>query len=50
MASLKTFYRFLGETNQMSAGDVEEILALLERDRGYYLELAQYLEGEPTDT
>ena len=50
MASLKTFYRFLGETNQMSAADVEEILALLERDRGYYLELAQYLEGEPTDT
>jgi hypothetical protein len=44
IASLKKFYICLKETGQMPAEDSDEILALLQKDREYYLELAREFE------
>lgn len=45
IASLKTFYTFLRETDQMPAVDNDEILRLLQEHRGYYIELAREFEA-----
>jgi hypothetical protein len=42
--SLKKFYTCLKETGQMPAEDSDEILALLQKDREYYLQLARDFE------
>jgi hypothetical protein len=47
IASLKKFTICLREMGQMGAEESNEILALLREDRGYYIELARYLEEGP---
>ncbi len=44
ITALKKFYAYLKEMQQMPVEDADEILELLQRDRDYYLELAQELE------
>jgi hypothetical protein len=44
IASLKKFYLFLRETEEMPAEEADEILDLLREDRGYYLDLASDFE------
>jgi hypothetical protein len=42
--SLKKFYACLKETREMPAAESDKILALLQKDRDYYLQLARDLE------
>ena len=46
IASLKKFYRCLRDSGEMSAEDTGDILAMLQEDRAYYLDLAHDLEEE----
>jgi hypothetical protein len=49
MTSLRKFYTCLKETGQMPAEDSEAILALLQNDREYYLQLARDFEEGPLE-
>jgi hypothetical protein len=46
ITAIKKFYAYLKEMRQMPVEDADEILELLQRDRDYYLELAQEFEEE----
>ncbi len=46
IASLKKFYRCLRDSGEMAAAEAAEILALLQEDRAYYLDLARDFEED----